>query len=91
MTLGNIPDYLRSHVNCIKLVALCKEVDFDHKKVYGKIVSDINKLEEEGIEFNGEFIKGSILYIAGNNLEAMRWKGLWETFLHRNIFADIVQ
>ena len=49
LSLGNLPDNVRSHINNIKLVALCTEKLFDYKKVYGKIVTDLIKLEEEGI------------------------------------------
>src|SRR5947199_10115322 len=68
MSLGNIPHYLRCHINSIKLVALCKESDFEHETVYGKVVTDLKKMEKEGIEIDGKFIKGSLVFITGDNL-----------------------
>ena len=67
LTVGNIPDHLRSHIYSIKLVALCKEVDFDHNKVYGPIVDALKKLEN-GIEINGHIMQGSLVYMSGDNL-----------------------
>lgn len=68
MTLGNIPDYLRTHTSTIKLVALCKEIDFHRKKVYGKMVEDLKQIEQEGVEFFGKYLKASLVYITGDNL-----------------------
>ena len=39
LSIVHLPEYIRSHINAIKLVALCKERDFDRKKIYGKIVT----------------------------------------------------
>ncbi|XP_016842392.1 uncharacterized protein LOC103315333 [Nasonia vitripennis] len=50
MSIENLPENLRSHVNTIKLVALCNEIDFDCQKVYGKIVEDLKIIETTGIE-----------------------------------------
>lgn len=45
MSLGNVPHCLRCHINSInyKLVALCKESDFEHETVYGKVLIDLKK------------------------------------------------
>lgn len=60
MTLGNIPSHLRNHIHCIKLAALCKEVDFNHEKVYGGILTDLHKIEDEGIEINGKKLRDQL-------------------------------
>ena len=39
-SLGTLPDYLRSHINTIQLVALCREKFFNPNTVYGVIVED---------------------------------------------------
>lgn len=80
MSLGNLPDNFRSHINCIKLVALCKENDFDHDQIYGKIVEDIKILENQGININGDIIKGSIAFICGDNLGSHSLGGFVENF-----------
>lgn len=43
MSIGNLTEHARSHVNSIKLVALCKEKEFNHSKVYGRITEDLKK------------------------------------------------
>ena len=68
MNIGNLPDHLQSHINTIKLVALCKEVDFCHEKVYGKIVEDLKIIETIGIPIGEKLVKGSLVFISGDNL-----------------------
>jgi len=45
INLGNLPDYIRTHVNSIQLVVLMKKNLFDHNKVYGPIIRDLQILE----------------------------------------------
>ncbi|XP_070526491.1 uncharacterized protein [Cardiocondyla obscurior] len=87
MSLGNIPHYLRCHVNSIKLVALCKESDFEHETVYGKIVTDIKKLEKEGTEIDGKNIKGSLVCIIGDNLGSHELGGFVQNFSTSQYFC----
>lgn len=55
-------------MNNIKLVALCKEIDFNHEKVYGRIVKDLKIIETHGVELEiGKTVKGSLLFILGDN------------------------
>ena len=56
MSVGNLPDDIRSHSNTIKLVGLCIEKNFDHEVVYGRIVKDCLK-EYQGVKFNSVFNK----------------------------------
>lgn len=80
MSLGNLPDYVRTHVNSIKLVALCKKEEFNHEKVYGKIVEDLKKLETEGIQIGGHILKGGLVFITGDNLGTHGLGGFTENF-----------
>lgn len=87
MNIGNLPDTFRSHVNTIKLVALVKEKDFDHNAVYGRVVDDLKILESEGIQVNGKFIKGSVVFIAGDNLGSHGLGGFLENFSKAKYFC----
>ena len=61
---GNLLDYIRSRINTIQLVLLCKEKEFSHKKVFCRLVKDLKKLETEGVEiFPNQFAKGSVVFI----------------------------
>ncbi|XP_031780303.1 uncharacterized protein LOC100679989 isoform X1 [Nasonia vitripennis] len=80
MSIGNLPENLRSHVNTIKLVALCKEIDFDCQKVYGKIVEDLKIIETTGIEVGEKLLKGSLVHICGDNLGSHSLGGFTENF-----------
>lgn len=80
MTIGNIAPHLRSHVNNIKLVALCKVKDFNHQKVFGKIVDDLINIEERGVKIGNELINGSLVYISGDNLGSHALGGFAENF-----------
>lgn len=51
LSIGNCPDNIRSHVNSMYLVALCKEKLFDHTKVFGRIIQDLKDIETDGIEY----------------------------------------
>ncbi|XP_044585983.1 uncharacterized protein LOC123266021 [Cotesia glomerata] len=66
---GNYPDKIRSHVNSMYLVALCKEKLFDHTKVFGKVIQDIKDIETDAIEISpGKVVKGSLVFVTGDNL-----------------------
>ena len=87
MNIGNIPDVFRSHVNTIKLVALVREKDFEHNVVYGKLVEDLKILESEGINVNGKSIKGSLVFITGDNLGSHGLGGFNENFSKSKYFC----
>jgi len=81
MSLGNLPDYIRTHINSIQLVALVKEKLFDHNKVYGPIIRDLQILETFGIEITPNNIrKGGLVFIAGDNLGNHQLGGFMENF-----------
>ena len=69
LSVGNLNDPTRSHVNSMKLVALCKGKEFKHEKVYGRVTQDLKKIEMLGIELpSGENVKGAVVFITGDNL-----------------------
>jgi len=81
MSLGNLPDYIRTHINSIQLVALVKENLFDHNKVYGPIIKDLQILETFGIEITPNNIrKEGLVFIAGDNLGNHQLGGFMENF-----------
>lgn len=88
LTIGNFPDKIRSHVNSIYLVALCKEKIFDHNLVFGKIVEDLKEIETIGVEFSpGQFIKGSLVFITGDNLGSHALGGFVDNFSRTPYFC----
>lgn len=88
LSIGNFPDRIRSHVNSMYLVALCKEKIFDHHKVFGKIVEDLKEIETVGIEFApNQFIKGSLVFVTGDNLGSHGLGGFTENFSTSQYFC----
>lgn len=85
--LGNLPSHLRFHVNNIKLVALCKVRDLDIDAVFGRIVSDLKVLENEGIPFGKIMIRGSLTFISGDNVGAHEIAGLKVNFSRAEYFC----
>ncbi|KAE8749102.1 hypothetical protein FOCC_FOCC004271 [Frankliniella occidentalis] len=81
LSILNLPDHLRSHINSIKLVALCKEKHFDHQIVYGRIVKDLKLLEERGLKLpDGRFVKVGLVCVTGDNLGSHGLGGFVENF-----------
>lgn len=81
LSIGNFPDKIRSHVNSMQLVALCREKIFDHHKVYGKIVEDLKDIETLGIKISeNRTLKGSLVFITGDNLGSHSLGGFSENF-----------
>lgn len=80
MSLGNLPGYVRTHINSIKLVALCKKEEFDHEKVYGKIVEDLKILKTDGIQIGDCILKGGLFFVTGDNLGSHGLGGFTENF-----------
>ncbi|KAE8741222.1 hypothetical protein FOCC_FOCC013256 [Frankliniella occidentalis] len=81
LMIGNLPIHLRSHVNSIQLVALCLDKDFDHNAVYGPIVEELKLLETVGVFVEGHgVVKGSLVFIVGDNLGSHGAGGFVENF-----------
>lgn len=83
-SLGNLYPYNQSKVNALQLVLLCKEEDyktFGQSKVLDPLIQDLKILESEGINVpNFGIIKGSILFVAGDNLGSHNIGGYTENF-----------
>ncbi|XP_044738491.1 uncharacterized protein LOC123300081 [Chrysoperla carnea] len=70
------------------LVALSKEKSFDHHAIFGKIVEDLKEIETVGVEFApGQFIKGSLVFITGDNLGSHGLGGFTENFSTSQYFC----
>ncbi|XP_063226787.1 uncharacterized protein LOC134533272 isoform X1 [Bacillus rossius redtenbacheri] len=81
--LGNLPPWSRSKVDSIKLVLLCRSNDlryFGTEVIFARLINDLKELENVGIEIKGKAIKGSITYIAGDNLGSHLIGGFTENF-----------
>lgn len=75
MVLGNLPPHMRSKIDNIKLVALCREkyiTRFGWDLFLNVLMKDLKNLETQGIKVSisghGKFFKGSLLYMLGDNL-----------------------
>lgn len=82
--LGNLHFYNRSKINAMQLVLLCKEKDFKYfgqKLVFQPLIDDLKILETSGIyvPIIGH-IKGSIIFIIGDNLGSHTVGGYSENF-----------
>lgn len=61
---------------------------FDHHKVFGKIIDDLKEIETVGIEFApNQFIKGSLVFITGDNLGSRGLGGFTENFSTSQYFC----
>ena len=86
-TLGSLHPHNRSKVDPMQLVLLCKEKDFKYfkaEKVFHQLVEDVKEIEEKGLDIicrnNIKHVKGSIIFIAGDNLGSHTIGGFLESF-----------
>lgn len=88
MMIGNLPVHLRSHINSIQLVALCFDKNYNHRAVYGPIVNDLKELETDGVFVPGlGNVKGSLVFIVGDNLGSHGAGGFLESFSKVHFFC----
>lgn len=87
MMLANLPPHLRSKIDNIKLVALCKEKyvnEFGWKRFLDKLLQDLKLLETEGITIVVEnktmLFKGSVVAVTGDNLGSHQIGGFSQGF-----------
>ncbi|XP_039907141.1 uncharacterized protein LOC120745971 isoform X1 [Simochromis diagramma] len=83
MSLANLPIHLRSNTDNMFLVLLCVENDFKRfriAKVFSELLADLKSLETDGIDVDGETVKGSLYCIAGDNLGSHCIGGFTENF-----------
>ena len=84
----NLPKYLRSHINTIKLIGLVKEKDFNHDIVYGKIVENLKRLHSCGIKINTDkIVKAVLVFMTGDNLGSHSLGGFTENFSRAEYFC----
>ncbi|XP_058268078.1 uncharacterized protein LOC131366977 [Hemibagrus wyckioides] len=86
-SLLNLPPHVRSNVDHMQLVLLCREKDF---KEFGhdKVFSDLQILEENGITMADETaVKGTLYCIAGDNLGSHCIGGFTENFSSSEYFC----
>lgn len=87
-TLGNSPAHIRYNINNIQLVLLCKEKEYSHEKVYRRIIEDLIKIDDRGIEiFPNKIVKDSLIFISNDNLGAHGIGGFCENFSVSNYFC----
>ena len=95
MMLGNLPPFMRSKVDNIKLVALCKEKlinKFGWKVFLDRLMQDMQILETEGVNVslpNGEtknFV-GSLLLMLGDHLGSHQIGGFNQNFSRSTYFC----
>lgn len=83
-SLGNLHVYNRSKVDALQLVLLCREKDyktFGQTAVFSPLIRDLKILENVGLEVPGfDMIKGSVLFLLGDNLGSHNMGGFTENF-----------
>lgn len=90
MSVANLPPHVRSDIDHMSLVLLCRESDFKkfgHSKVFRELVSDLKELEETGISTSHETILGTLYCIAGDNLGSHCIGGFSENFSSSQYFC----
>lgn len=90
-SLLNMPPHVRSNVDHMQLVLLCREKDFKefgHAKVFSELLTDLKQLEENGITMGDELVvKGALYCIAGDNLGSHTIGGFTENFSSSEYFC----
>nr|XP_055062822.1 uncharacterized protein LOC129445851 isoform X2 [Misgurnus anguillicaudatus] len=90
LSLANLPIHLRSNTDNMFLVLLCVEDDlkrFGVAKVFSELLADLKSLETEGINVDGETVKGGLFCIAGDNLGSHCIGGFTENFSRSQYFC----
>lgn len=88
LSLCDLPSHARTHIDNMQLVALCKKKNFNHEKVYGPIVHDLKRLEDEGVNLNGGVRRRvGLAFIAGDNLGSHQLGGFVTNFSAAKYFC----
>lgn len=81
MVIGNMPHYLRTHVDNIYLVALVRDKWLDFDKMFNLIQKDLKTLEDVGVDLPAEEnVKGGLVMMFGDNLGHHGVAGMQESF-----------
>lgn len=83
--IANVPSKYRSTLHSIQLVFLCKAScvkEFGYTKILHPLMHDLTSFEQHGVyvEKLGECVKGTVLYVAADNLAAHSLAGFFESF-----------
>ncbi len=90
ISLANLPIHLRSNTDNMFLVLLCVEDDlksFGVAKVFSELLADLKSLETDGINVDGQTVKGGLYCIAGDNLGFHCIGGFTENFSRSQYFC----
>lgn len=90
ISLANLPIHLRSNTDNMFLVLLCVEDDlkrFGVAKVFSELLADLKSLETDGINVDGQTVKGGLYCIAGDNLGSHCIGGFTENFSRSQYFC----
>ncbi|XP_053090764.1 uncharacterized protein LOC128318517 [Pangasianodon hypophthalmus] len=90
ISLANLPIHLRSNTDNMFLVLLCVEDDlkrFGVVKVFSELLADLKSLETDGINVDGQTVKGGLYCIAGDNLGSHCIGGFTENFSRSQYFC----
>lgn len=82
-TILNLPPQSQSKLNDKYLVMLARTslvTKFTLHKILEPLLKDLQQLEANGIELNGEVVKGSLLFVSGDNLSSHQIGGFRECF-----------
>lgn len=94
LSVANVLINLPSNTNNMFLVLLCFEHElkcFGIANVFSKLLVDLKSLETNGINIDGETVKGGLYCIAGDNLGSYCVGGFTENSAPLYIFADTVK
>ena len=83
--IANIPSKYRSTLNSIQLALLCNTStvkECGYARVLEPLICDLKSLEQNGVylEQLGACVKGTVLYVAADNLGAHSLAGFFESF-----------
>lgn len=83
--LADLPSKYRSALHVIQLALLCKVPDVQkcgYESVLGPLMQDLRTLEQDGvfIESLGQSLKGTVLFVAADNLAAHGLAGFVQSF-----------
>lgn len=83
--IANLPSKDRSTLHSIQLALLCKAAhvkEHGYEKVLEPLLKDLKYLEQQGVYVDklGSFVKGTVLYVAADNLASHSLAGFFESF-----------
>ena len=83
--IANVPSKYRSTLHSIQLAILCKTThvkEYGYSKILHPLIQDLVSLEQQGlyVENLGACVKGTVLYVAADNLAAHSLAGFFESF-----------